>query len=599
MRTKLVNFTLLAALGLAPAARADEMAHLKCDDHPPVRRAEGVAVRTAHQEQVKNRSGQGGLQVDLQPSPGGGECASTATARGKAAAAVGAIQYDGQMHCSGVLVAPSTVLTAAHCVRNFDIHKMEFLVGDDLGNPIQRAGVLDTGYHKHYDPSRFGVNDLAYLHLDHLITAVAPVKYMTMPLKGIPKQSLVHVGFGIAGTQPGVRRCVDIPVAGTCEDSFTAETPGLNNCSGDSGGGAFYDQGGEINLSGITTWGDSLCQEFGVSLDVGAYEETIGSWIGAAEKNLSPAIWEIKARKLASPFAVREIQSVLSKLPVPDRQEVFRSSYRERWVDSTAQIHRPSVSSKLRYPDSCDVFLEDGDLKILLLGLEHGCEIPLNSQVRFKGFLYAYQDNYFEVLAPELVSHLPIPQYTGSFRLLSVASQRRTERRTHDFRLESEHGYWSGRKEVCEPVVIEGPWRLDRTQSILVSKAWQDDGHSGAGEPTRLSDSGFCVPLWAQGYGGVRELGVTIDAGNKGVISGGISYGVVREEEVANDLDVQSGEIAKGVPLRISLPDPAGSYELRLKLANGREIVSRQSHREPGVVIDWDRHGGVVNLSVD
>lgn len=50
--------------------------------------------------------------------------------------------------CSGALIGPSVVLTAAHCIANdgmIDSPPVEFLAGYDRGNAVLRAGV--TGYH--------------------------------------------------------------------------------------------------------------------------------------------------------------------------------------------------------------------------------------------------------------------------------------------------------------------------------------------------------------------------------------------------------------------------------------------------------------------
>jgi hypothetical protein len=219
-------------------------------------------------------------------SYGGRECASEATRLGAAAAAVGALLYRGQLHCSGVLVSRNTVVTAAHCVKGFDKAHMEFVLGPDAHKPVERADVYNLGWHGSYDEGRSGIGDIAYVWLDRPLTKVDPVSPAPEPLTNTNLQ-LEYVGYGV-GTPRGARRCVGIPVHDTCGDTFGYGSQQMNTCHGDSGGGVIREFGSGTWLVGITNWGDPTCIQFGVSADVGFYHDWILARISEAPPETGP-----------------------------------------------------------------------------------------------------------------------------------------------------------------------------------------------------------------------------------------------------------------------------------------------------------------------
>jgi hypothetical protein len=544
-----------------------------------------------------------GLEVALTPADGGGVCDKTSTDRGRAAAAVGAIKVQGQLTCSGVLVAPSTVITAAHCIYGKDRATLEFVVGDDAnGVPRQRAPVLDFGWHRDYDPSRLGVNDLGYLHLARAISAVTPATYSRIPLydRFYRKQLFMYVGYGVAGPLAGQRRCVDIPVAAVCEGAFANAAPGLATCRGDSGGGVFFDDPSGYRLFGIITWGDDDCNAYGVSADVGSYQDWIGRVINAAAV-VPPAQYNLKAEDYAKPpDNAGAIAAKLEGTEPRKRRGAFNANYRGRWVRWEGRL--TGLATGTQYGgDFCDVELAPRpQLLVQLTALEGGCGLDPNEKVSFRGSLDEYESHYFGVIYPEKLAEAPerpAPVEAGDYELVAIEKSEAvsSERRSRDFKLESDPGQWRGRVESCVRISVEPPWTVDREVPIKIVVYASEHGGVIEPQPRDLSEAGFCVPLWAEGVGGTDAAS---GAGSRGVASGYVEFGTVRRTEIRREHEVATGKVFADLPLKLVVPDPTKRYELRLHMLDGRDITAEKALKVEGVDVTWDTAAGAIKLQV-
>jgi hypothetical protein len=480
------------------------------------------------------------------------------------------------------------VLTAAHCIRGFDENKLEFVLGLDSDKPIQRASVYKADVHPRYDEGHFGVNDIGYVYLNNQITEATPVQLPDSTLPRTSNVSVLHVGYGISGPKAGVRRCVNIPVQDRCDECFSYATKNMNTCNGDSGGAAFRDLGDQILFAGMTDWGDDACADFGVDVDIGYYLDWIQARKSQAPRNMAYARVEPSARKplTASP------DQVAAQLGVGGFgvEAKFDSLYKGRWVTWDARVDDVKPRNEDEIPGTCGVIATAGQATHLWLRqYPDGCVLAVNSPIHFTGRLARVGPAGLDVVLAEPVTAQPqeAREAIGEYTLVLLTNDVRQvrERRSRGVRLESRHGSWSGRNTVCVPVTIEAPWQLDRSTPINFTPDHTD--HAGyVGAVQNQTDQGFCVPLWAEGYGGAQLFGTTVDAGMVGVVSGSIEFGVVKTEGTVARVPVAEGPINKAQAVNIPFPSLA-KYEVRVKLRDGEEQTFTNSGSLGIVSVDW------------
>ncbi|MBL8715823.1 MAG: trypsin-like serine protease, partial [Myxococcales bacterium] len=179
--------------------------------------------------------------------------------------AVVAIRYvDGELRCSGTVIAPRVVLTAGHCgIHAGNYYGFEVFFGPDTRGPGKRLAVVDAVRHPAFDGPSFG-NDLALLFLAAEAPAT-PKPLRTGPLTPSDVAADVRiVGYG--------RTKADLDDAGVRRQGFARITEVTSSeavlggasqqCSYDSGGPTFTTEGGIEVLTGVTSRGDSACVEY-------------------------------------------------------------------------------------------------------------------------------------------------------------------------------------------------------------------------------------------------------------------------------------------------------------------------------------------------
>lgn len=161
--------------------------------------------------------------------------------------------------CSGTLVAPSKVLTAAHCLdgaSSIDIYYGA--TTDKFAFASASSWNMDPNYKTLDNGSK--LNDVGIVHLNKTLNLPSmPILVSSAPHTG---QRVAIFGFGVTagGVEDyGLLRAGAMTIAGIDNERIYAnyESSSSDVCSGDSGGPMVLQVGNQQTVAGITSYGSS------------------------------------------------------------------------------------------------------------------------------------------------------------------------------------------------------------------------------------------------------------------------------------------------------------------------------------------------------
>jgi hypothetical protein len=205
--------------------------------------------------------------------------------------AVGGVVFDAngdgkasgfEVFCSGVLVAPGTFITAAHCVLGAEENtRVRLTFAADVRTPAATVPISSIQIDPRYLRTGGRLGDLAVVRVNPDHTAgITPI--MLAPEGGLDELSragalrgatFLAVGYGAQASltgrpafdYPDVRQVASAPfmsLNGTYLGVFiNTRVTGLGgDCFGDSGGPKLLEQHGELRVYALVTKGDVVCR---------------------------------------------------------------------------------------------------------------------------------------------------------------------------------------------------------------------------------------------------------------------------------------------------------------------------------------------------
>jgi V8-like Glu-specific endopeptidase len=178
------------------------------------------------------------------------------------ASAVGMVEIGGTSMCTGAVVGPSTVLTAAHCLRSSPPW-IKFHVGRDWRSPLHTYDSTSWDLHPDYTVGQVA-HDLAVVHLtrDPQVDGVGVLNPHVAPVQSLAGQMVQAVGYGhtsYGDSSNSLKWWVVLEATSETATAYIVSGDGTTGtCDGDSGGPLLWkDPAAGVGVYGVLSMGVS------------------------------------------------------------------------------------------------------------------------------------------------------------------------------------------------------------------------------------------------------------------------------------------------------------------------------------------------------
>ena len=232
--------------------------------------------------------------------------------------------------CTGEVISPHVVLTAAHCTGGEDPSvtnaTWRVFLGDDFSTAT--AANLLAVKEVHYNPSFSisnlpGGNDVGVAILqDALPSTIAPLPFNRASMDtGFDGQPVRFVGYGLdnatAQTGAGVKRTTTTTLSDHTSLLLHFSDGTHETCNGDSGGPAFMTLGGKETIVGLTSYGDVNCAAGGYDTRVDAMAAWIDGYVQKADPGFGTSGGNPPSSTPPSPSGGTQTPPTSSAPPLP------------------------------------------------------------------------------------------------------------------------------------------------------------------------------------------------------------------------------------------------------------------------------------------
>ena len=230
-------------------------------------------------------------------------------------AVVGIVDATGLLTCTGAVVAPHVVLTAAHCTRP-TLQGATVVFGASAATPTASVAVTKAIAHPSFDPATLA-DDVAILVLASAAPTTPLATARAAPAASFVGSQVAIVGYGETSGgagDTGTKRRGTALVSNLGPETFDVVPDPSQPCEGDSGGPAIAQAAGVDIVVGVTSHGDGACAQQAVYARVDAYAD----FLSQAMASVAPGTAPPGARCLYPEVCAGGARECLSALDDPD-----------------------------------------------------------------------------------------------------------------------------------------------------------------------------------------------------------------------------------------------------------------------------------------